>query len=231
MKTSNKIFISFLIFLFSGIIALYIGSKYYAEEYDTDDFVHQEKLLPAFSVVVAEPGAAFCLNNGKENKITHTYLKGSVPDIGSFAVRNDTLFMSMVKLKKGQVRHTSNVTYVSCVNVKSIVSKENSDIRLDKFEADTLDVSMNKSRLNWEFGNIISLQIQAKDSDIYLYGKKIEKTKIQLDKTQLRIDTKTRINELSGILINNSEGFFSHSAKIHLDTDRTSSYNFYDFVN
>ncbi len=48
MKTSNKIFISFLIFLLSGIIALYLGSKYYTSYYDTSKWVSQENRFPLF---------------------------------------------------------------------------------------------------------------------------------------------------------------------------------------
>lgn len=230
MKTSNKILLSFLIFLFSGIILLYAGSKYYSDFYNTKDLEHQEKPLSPFSVIVAEPGAIFSLKNGKENIISHTYKKGTVPNI-DYAVRNDTLFITSIKSKEDQVKHTSNTTNIYCTNIKSIVAKENSDINLDKFETDSLAIKMNKSRLNWKFDKLISLSVQAKDSDIYLHGKNLEKANVQLDKTQLRIATKTRINKISGILTNDSDSELSYTNHVHIDTDQTSSYNFFDFNN
>jgi len=230
MKTSNKILLSFLIFIFSGIILLYAGSKYFTEFYNTKDLTHQKKPLLPFSVIVAEPGAIFSIKNGKENFISHTYKKGTVPNI-DYAVRNDTLFITFVKPKQDQVKQTNNLTYIYCTNIKSIIAKENSDIYLDKFETDSLSIKMNKSKLNWGFDKLISLRVQAKDADIYLHGKNLEKANIQLDKTQLRIATQTRINKISGILTNDSDSELSYTNHVHIDTDQTSTYNFFDFNN
>jgi hypothetical protein len=232
MKTSNKIFISFLIFLFSGIIALYVGSKYYANLNDNpSNFVDIKTMLSPFSVVVAEPGAVFYLYSGKENEITQSHLKGTVPDFGSFVVRNDTLFIASAKLKKGQVRLTSNLTNVSCVKVKSIVTKEDSEVRMEKFQADTLSVIMNKSNLDWRFKNIAYLSIQAKDSEIYLEGKKLSRLVIKLDKTRINTSIQKRTDALSGSLINASDLRFSMSNSITLDADQTSNYDFYNLGN
>jgi hypothetical protein len=232
MKTSNKIFISFLIFLFIGITALYIGSKYYGNlNNDPTNFVDKKTMLSPFSVVVAEPGAVFYLYSGKENEITQSHLKGTVPDFSSFVVRNDTLFISSVKLKKGQVRLTSNLTNVSCVKVKSIVTKEYSEVRLDKFQADTLSVIMNKSNFDWRFQNVSHLTIQAKDSEIYLEGEKLGKLAIKLDKTRINSSIKKRTDVLSGSLINASDLRFSMSNAVTLDADQTSNYDFYNLGN
>ena len=229
MKTSNKIFISFLIFLLCGITALYVGSKYYGNLYDNPtNFVDKKTLLSPFSVVVAEPGAVFYLNSGKENEITQSHLKGTVPDFGSFIVRNDTLFISSNKSKKVQNRFTNNLTNVSCTNVKSIVTKEYSEVRTGKFNVDTLSVIMNKSNFDWRFENSTYLSIQAKDSDIYLEGEKLEKLVVKLDKTKLNAPIKKRIENLSGSLKNTSDCTFNLSNKIILDVDKTSTYNFYN---
>ncbi|AOW08061.1 hypothetical protein [Flavobacterium gilvum] len=97
MKTSNYIFISFLIFLFSGITLLFVGAKYYRGTEHKGGFLTQEKPLQPFSVVVAETGANFILKNGPQNKIIQNYLKNSVPNFAPFLVRNDTLFVYSVK--------------------------------------------------------------------------------------------------------------------------------------
>lgn len=232
MKTSNIILISFLIFLFSGIIALYLGSKYYANPNNNPaNFVDQKTILSPFSVVVAEPGAIFYLSSGKENKITQSYLQGTVPDIGSFLVRNDTLFITLVKLKKGQVRHTSNLTHISCINVKSIVTKEYSEVRMEKFKADTLSVIMIKSNLDWRFEKSTHLSIEAKDSNVYLEGDKLGKLDVKLDKTRINTSIKKRTDTLSGSLINASDLRFTMSNIVNLVGDQTSNYDFYNLGN
>lgn len=231
MKTSNKIFISFLIFLFGGITLLFIGSKYYKGYDDKSNFAIQEKPLISFSVVVAEPGANFTLKTGKKNKIIQTHRKGTVANFPAYTVRNDTLFVASAKQIQGLPKNYRIGSEICCVKVKSIITKENSDVMMYKFQADTLNFIMNKSRLNWNFDNVSFVSIQAKDSDIYLGGKKLKKLTVKLDKTKISAFTKTRINNLSGSLKNSSDADFSHSNSIHLDLDKTSSYDFYDFEN
>lgn len=232
MKTSNIILISFLVFLFSGIIALYVGSKYYANPNNNPaNFVDKKTKLSPFSVIVAESGAVFYLNSGKENEITHSHLKGTVPDFGSFIVRNDTLFVASAKLKRNKDRFTNNLIHVSCRNVKSIVTKQYSEVRMEGFQADTLSVIMNKSNLDWRFQNIRHLSIQAKDSEIYLEGEKLEKLTVKLDKTRINSSIKKRTDVLSGSLINASDIRFSMSNTVTLDADDTSNYDFYNHAN
>lgn len=231
MKTSNIIFFSFLIFLFGGITLLFIGSKYYKGIYDKSNFAIQEKKTAPFSAVVAEQGANFYLKNGKEHKIIQDYLKGAVPNFAPFLVRNDTLFVYSVKKEQSKESHFIIVPEVFCVNVKSIVAKENSEVRMEKFQADTLSISMNKSNLNWKFNTVTQVSIQAKDSDIYLEGENLEKITMELDKTKLRVAAKKRMNYLLGSLKNDSRCDFSLSNSVHLDVDKTSNYGFYVFVN
>ncbi|MBA0884801.1 hypothetical protein [Flavobacterium undicola] len=228
MKISNIIFISFLIFLFGGITLLFIGSKYYKGINDKSNFAIQEKKTPPFSVVVAEPGAIFYLKNGKQNKIKQSYRKDAVPNFAPFVVRNDTLFMYSVKKEQSKEPYLIIVPEVFCVNVKSIVAKENSDVHLEKFETDTLSVTMNKSRLDWRFDTVTQVSIKAKESNIYLEGEKIENLAVKLDKTKLRAAAKIRIDKLSGSLKNDSGGDFSLSNSVHLDADKTSNYVFYN---
>ncbi|MBC7846392.1 MAG: hypothetical protein H7Y10_07860 [Flavobacterium sp.] len=231
MKTSNKIFISFMIFLLGGILALYVGSKYNKDYNDASHFAQQKTLLSPFSVVVAESGAIFRLNSGKENKVIQTYRKDTFANFYVFEVRNDTLFVFPVKQENGKEGGYGVVPEIFCVNLKSVVAKENSNIGTGKFHIDTLHVVMNKSRLDWRFDKATFISIQAKDSDVYLEGESLEKLAFKSDKTKLRAITKTRIDNLSGSLKNDSRGDFSYANSIRLDTDKTSSYSFYGFVN
>lgn len=223
MKTSNIIFLSFLIFLFGGITLLFIGSKYYKGVDDKADFAKLEKPLPSFSVVVAEPGANFNLKSGTKNKIIQTYLKDTVPNFAPYEVRNDTLFMYSVKREQSKEPYLIIAPEVFCVNVKSITTKENSEVHLEKFETDTLSVTMNKSRLDWRFDKAAYISIQAKDSDIYLDGENLEKLTVELDKTKLWASAKKGINCISGNVKNVSDVRLSMNGKMSLDVDKSST--------
>lgn len=229
MKTSNIIIFSFLIFLFGGLILLFIGSKYYKSYDDPAYFLGEEKSLPPFSVVVAEPGTVFHLINGKENKLHQIYLKGTVPNITSFKVRNDTLFIISKEPKKDEVKHTKNVTEVICTHIKSILARENSNIRIMKINVDTLNITADKSKLDWRFDKVAYALIQSKESNIYLDGENLEAADLKLDKTKFYINSEQGIKYLSGYLINNS---FLHgliNGKISLDVDKTSGINSKDY--
>lgn len=234
MKTSNKIFISFLIFLFGGITLLFIGSKYYKGYDGKSNFAIQEKPLISFSVVVAEPGANFTLKTGKKNKIIQNYLKDVAPNFASYEVRNDTLFVYAVKKvpSNGQAQQGESffiVPDIFCQNVKSIITNESSSVHLNDFQADSIMINMNKSQLDWRFKKIAYISIQAKDSDIYFEGEKLEKLIVKLDKTKLNTPIKKRGNYLSGSLINESDCSFNFSTTVHLDADKSSRYGFYIF--
>ena len=223
MKTSNIIISSFLIFLFGGIILLYIGSKYYKTYDDPSNYLSEEKPLPSFSVVVAGSGAIFNLITEKENKINQTYLKGTVPNIASYAVRNDTLFITSKEPKKGEVKNTKNLTEVFCIGVKSIVGMENSDVRLLGLQADTLNITTKQSRLEWRgFEKVTFLSVEGQDSDIYLDGKKLDKIDVKLDKTLLNIDAKENVKSISGKLKNTSTFDCPSSIKVNLEADKSS---------
>jgi hypothetical protein len=229
MKTSNYIFSAFLIFLFGGILLLFIGAKFYKGADNEDNFLTQEKPLNTFSVVVAEPGSNFNLKSGTKNKIIQNYLKGAVPNFAPYVVRNDTLFVSSVKKTHSKEPYFIIVPEVFCVNVKSIVAKKSATVRLEKFQADTLRVDLNGAQLNCNFTKIASISMQAKDSDIYLEGESLENLSVKLDKTKLNSPIKKGILSLSGSLKNGSECSFSRGNSVRLDADKTSRYSFYYF--
>ena len=145
MKTSNIIFLSFLIFLFGGITLLYVGSKYHDGDNDEANFVKQEKALPPFSVIVVETWTRVNLMSGKENKIIQSRSKNNVSKFAPFVVRNDTLFISSAKQVLKENTHYIDAE-VFCVNIKSIVAKGKSYVDMTKFQMDTLNISMNKSK-------------------------------------------------------------------------------------
>lgn len=94
-----------------------------------------------------------------------------------------------------------------------------------------MNITINKSNLDWRFENIAYLSIQAKDSEIYLEEKKLSKLAIKLDKTQINTSIKKRTDALSGSLINASDLRFSISNTVNLVADQTSNYDFYNLGN
>nr|WP_315200857.1 hypothetical protein [uncultured Flavobacterium sp.] len=231
MKTSNAIFLSFLIFLFGGITLLYLGAKYNKDYNDKDNFVFQEKTLPPFSVLVAEAGANISLKSGKVNKIKQGYRKDAVSKFDPYVVRNDTLFISSAQKKQAKENEYFMDSEVFCVNIKSIVSKEKSYINISKFQTDTLNIFMKKSKLDWfGFKKIAFVSIEAKESNIYMKGEKLDKLVVKLDKTELRTPVKKRIENLSGSLKNDSNCTFYMSNSFSLNADATSVFDFYSLI-
>lgn len=217
MKTSNILFISFLIFMFGGIIFLCVGSKYYVEEKFS---VSANKTAP-FSVVVAEPGACLFLKNGKEFSVSQSYKKDIFPDFAPFEVRNDTLFVSAVKSRKDGEWFI--VPEIYCKNVKSIIAKEKTNVNLKNYQVDSLSVNLDQSEFNWAYTNYKSayLNIESKKSYLYINGE-IEKISLKLDKTTVSINSSKGTKELSGSLINDSEFQGPVEGKVNLGVDKSS---------
>lgn len=216
MKTSNILFISFLIFLFGGITFACIGSKYYVEEILS---VSANKTAP-FSVVVAEPGAYLVLKNGKEFSVSQRYKKDVVPDFAPFEVRNDTLFVSAVKSRKDGEWFI--VPEIYCKNVKSLIAKENTNVNLKNYQVDSLSVNLDQSYFHWDYNKPAYLKINAKKSHLNLNGDYIETINLQFDKTTLYMDSKKATKEISGSLINDSEFQGNIDGKVSIEADRSS---------
>lgn len=220
MKTSNIILISFLVFLFGGITLLYIGSKYYNGINHKADFAIQEKKTAPFSVLVAEPGAYLVMKNGKEFSISQSYKKDRTPNFAPFEVRNDTLFVSTVKSRKDGEWFI--VPEVYCKNVKSIIAKEQTNVSLKNYQADSLFVNLNKSNLSGDLNKTVFVSFTSKDSYVRFKGENIQKLKLQLDKTELNIDSKKSIDTILGSLKNKSMLNCSIDGKLSLQIDKSS---------
>lgn len=230
MKTSNYIAISFLIFLFGGILLLFVGAKNYEANEIASTLTHVKKTA-SFSVVVAEPGAYLVLKNGREFSISQKYKKDTASNFAPFEVRNDTLFISGINLKKLKLGEFI-APEVYCKNVKSIIGKENSNIQLESYYVDSLNISMKKSRMYWKYnGNVSFVSLQAKDSDISFTVGISEKFAVQLDNSKFYNDSFQRINFIQGSLKNNSRGTFSTSGNMHFNVDKTSKVNIPDYTN
>lgn len=228
MKTSNTIFLSFLIFIFGGITLIFITTKYGKGYYDDSNYKIHEKLLPSFSVIVAEPNASFTLKDGKVNTITMKYRKDTVPHLAPFTVRNDTLFISSDKKAKLNEMRRMIIPTVFCKNIKQIIAKEKANLFLDKFKTDTLGITMNKSQLNWsDIEQVGYVWISAKSANVNLSGENLKKIDLELDETSLYIKNKIGIKSASGNLKNNSSASFFMDGKVNLDIDKSSTSSIY----
>lgn len=231
MKTSNKIFISFLIFVFSGIIALYIGSKYYVEYYDTHNSVDQEKKLPPFSVVVAAPGAYIHLRNGSKTKIVQSFFKTAQPRFAPFVVRNDTLFVYAVKQDRNKLPRVKFFSNVFCKNVKHFVAKENSVLYLAGYKVDSIFVKIDKADLACQSNNSNYIKLISNNSRANFDCEKLNSMEVELDKTRLDVKSKNRVNNISGTVKNDSDIILFQNGKVNLDVDKSSNLTMYDSQN
>lgn len=220
MKTSNKIFLSFLIFLFGGITLLFIGSKYYKGVNDTSDFKFKETKIAPFSVVVAEPGAFLVLKNGEEYKVSQRYKKDVVPDFAPFEVRNDTLFIAASKSKISDKWFFVPEVYGK--NVKHITAKEDSNVNINDYQVDSLFIRSTKALVDWKYDKAVFVAIDAKNSSINFNGNHIEEINAQFDNTQLYISSPYGVKKVTGSLINNSEFQGGLNGKVEVSVDQSS---------
>ena len=226
MKTSNIIFLSFLIFLFGGITLLFIGSKCYVEHYDTTKFASQEKQLPPFSVVVAESNSSIHLRNGQKRKITQSCFKESRPKFAPFVVRNDTLFIFSAKQDRNKIPHATFMVEIFCENVKRFVAKEGSIVNFSGYQVDSIFVKMNDADLICEYNNSVYIKMIAKNSRSNFNCAKLNSMEVELDKTRLDVKSKNRVNNISGTVKTSSEIGLSLDGKINLDVDKSSRMHF-----
>jgi hypothetical protein len=227
MKTSNIILFSFLIFLFSGIIALYIGSKCYVENYDTTKFVDQAKPLPHFSVVVAEPGAQIQMRNSSETKIVQSFFKTAQPRFAPFVVRNDTLFVFAAKQDRNKLPRAQFMVNVFCKDVKHFIAKDNSLVIFSSNPVDSIFVEADNADLFCDYNNSNYIKMIAKNSRINFKFEKLNFFEVELDKTQLDVNSKNRVNNISGIVKNDSDVKLFLNGKVNLDVDKSSNLNMY----
>jgi hypothetical protein len=225
MKTSNYISISYLVFLFGGIFVLFIGAKIHSLNEPAVIWTWQEKAISPFSVVVAEPGADFSVQYDQNSKIGLSFQKGDSCIYPPVEIRHDTLF---VHPYDGKVKQQSVIVFGS--GIKTVQGKENSTIELKRFGGDTLVVKLNKAVFKHfpdnNQHNKFSLIIHAAESNIQLGSASIQSMELHLSKTEMT-GRGTSVSNLTGILNDHSTLSIGHMKKINLDTDSTSTYQFY----
>lgn len=222
MKTSNYIIIAFLIFLFGGILTLFVCAKLNPEASRSREYETLEKPSDPFSVIVANSGVNLFVKKGEINKLGIYFLKGEEAIFPPYEVRNDTLFVGAFPKSE---RRTS--LHVFCTNVRSIEGKTNSEIAWEQFTGDSLSVKLNNAGFRHYSRTKTSsaaLQIIANNSSVQLGDISIENLDIQLNKTEMNV-WNSSVGELSGTLTESSKLSMGRISKISLEVDPSSSYN------
>ena len=220
MKTSNYIILAFFVFLLTSTFILFLDAKM---NFNNRQVGLQEKRLEPFSVVVAEDGAEFNIRNGEYPRIMCYYTSPDTCTFPEYGIRNDTLFVFACKETKKQGK--SHEIYGR--NIKSIVAKVNSNVSLQQFTADTLDIKLDYAIFNAFFdktkGTTAQLSITAFTSKINLNGASLENLNVSLHRTKMN-SWNNSIAHISGSLENSSSLSIGAIQKISLDVDSTSTY-------
>lgn len=127
---------AFLIFIFGGMLILYIDAWHHKTE-ALKSTVTKNIALPPFSVIVACEGTTFHLAQSDSNLLILKFNKYDTIRDFNFATKNDTLF---VKGKSGK-------RFVYCKNIKSIVTNKDSRVIVDKITSGSLDIHANGGKI------------------------------------------------------------------------------------
>lgn len=231
MKTSNKIFLSFLIFLFSGIIALYLGSKYYLSDYDTTKFISQEKSLPPFSVIVSETNTSITIENSLKRKLKQICFKESKPKFASFEVRNDTLFVKAAMIDPNKLPATSFAVVISCDNVNHFIAKDRSQVNFTNYQVDSLFVKMDNTDLIYKDNNSKYIKMIARNSRANFTCTKLKSMILKLENTELDVTSKMGGNNIFGTIKKNSNVQLFLAGNIKVEVDQSSRLNIFNSKN
>ncbi len=223
MKTSNYITIAYFIFLFGGVLTLFIAAKNNSESNFDQKYAFLEKPLDAFSVLIVEPGAELRLRYGEPSTMKLIYPIGDTITLPPFTVRNDTLFVSSNPDNK---MHGSVDLY--CNSLKSIQEKSGAKVWIEKeFQADTLLVNLEGAEFSYfaERGSPkrVTLTLTANRSEISIGETNFDHLDIQLNESKMNVWNNS-INNLTGSITNNSNLNIVRFKKISLEVDETSKY-------
>ena len=225
MKTSKSIIIAFILFVFSGILFLFLSGKYRPGEFfDDAELKKIENKLDDFSVIVATNRADIKVTEGiGNNKLTvHYKTSDSIPEMPVYSVRNDTLF---IKKTPSNTRPA-----VHCKELKAVIIDNKSIVHVDKLPIDTIGIFVLSGKLycmgNKQTEKVKQIRILANDrSSLQFNGMYIEEVELSLDHSTVNFQN-TAISSLDGNLKNESKLMcYKPIGKIKLDVDMNSSYH------
>lgn len=234
MKTSNYIIIAFFVFLFGGVFVLFLTSKYH--NFEIPEWKADERPLENFSVVVAEPGASFLVKIGAAPKIEILFKSPDTPSYPKLYVRNDTLFMfpwegkiQLKKFDKDPVIEYNNVN-VYAKQIRSVIGKENSQVKLYELSPDTLYIDVNGGEIYCNFQKSETpkglLNIKAAGmAYLEVNDFNVKNLTLSLTQSELRLQNST-VQTLTGSIVKSSALYTYRTIHtINLETDSTSTYH------
>lgn len=221
MRTSNYILISFLILFFGGILLLFVGVKNHETNYKKNIVIKENSLEP-FSVIVAEEGSYIEIKNGVQNKIIQKYHREFDSVLAPFTIRKDTLFIYSERNSALKDYRSRMLSEIYCKNLKYIIAKEKANIHLNAFQSDSIQLMMDKARLDGMVTKIPFVRINAKGSFIRFEGGNIQTFHVVLDSTELQ-STLSKIQTLKGVIKNKSHISSPISKHVDLNMDASSS--------
>jgi|GEM_PF-1120058 len=228
MKTSKYITLSYLIFLFGGIIVLFLAAKLDPKANLTVKSLLETKALGSFSVVVAEPGVRLIIKHDSISKILGFHNEGTICKFPPYELRNDTLFF------RSYPKSDFPWIQVDCNGIKSFQVKADASVRLDEFQGDTLKIKLDRATFICDFNNFsnvrdnnVVLSVVSKKSQIQLVRPNVKNLNVQLDHSILRTYN-ILIDTISGNLKNKSWLRIGDSKRVYkenFEVDATSTFN------
>lgn len=217
MKTSNYITIAYFIFLFGGVLTLFIAAKNNPEAGIEARSFLGTKELGHFSVVVNESTEMLILKHTERSRLLTTYNEGEPILFAPHEIRNDTLFI--LKDPKSNYQFVQ----VECSGAKSILSKAETTIRIDNSLSDTITIKLKKAKLFFLTSNDRTslLTLIADQSEAQIHAN-IDNFRIQANQTT--INGNNSFSSVSGSLKNYSMFVGRSVNHISLDADSTSTY-------
>lgn len=183
MKTSNYIIIFYLVLLFSGVLALFVAARFNPQKNtEIDSFIVGEA-LNHFSVVVTESETMLIHRYGLQPEIFTSFDEGVPAGIALHEVRNDTLFIFNNPKSKPQF------IQVQCPEIKSIIGKGKSKIRIDDYRGDSLTLKLEESELmdiSANDENRISVLTLTADLSYVTMGAGIDKLEIDANRSYIK---------------------------------------------
>lgn len=208
---------------------LFVAAKFHQKDNNEGRSYAVTKKLEPFSVIVTDQGARLQLGSAEYPSI----LSSSQHKFPRYTIKNDTLFVFVDDKSDKQ-----NISYViNCKDLKSVVAKESSHLRLQDLKVksnDTLVVKTDKAKIDFfyqEPGNYeMVLFLQAQESEINMHQAHLRTLDVKIVGSKLNIWNSSF--ESVSVSLKNYSVMQSpaNMEKVSLEVDSTSHFNFYSAI-
>lgn len=152
MKTSFKILIPTILFIFIMIFTIFFNVKAEVKKYTSGEISTEKQQLKNFSSIIVNTKSSVHLYNSEKYAVL-----GDV-NLSNYKITNDTLYIT----------DTTNIQ-INFKSIKSITSTYGSNIIIDSIYTNQLNIyATNNSEININKGEIKNLKLISDCSSIYL---------------------------------------------------------------